>query len=105
MRPVRRPDLNIVTAEWAGWAHRTDPDRATQVRTILAGTDPVALDYYGAKHLVLPLSGRRLDHDPDHPDSAIRRFLEFAVHGWGEGAIGDGNIRIVKHDSQGEACG
>jgi hypothetical protein len=33
---------------------------------LLAGVDPVALDYYASKHVLLPLGGKFEDeHDPD----------------------------------------
>ncbi len=45
IKTIRKADLNIVTAEWVGWGSRTDITKATQMRTILASTDPIALDY------------------------------------------------------------
>ena len=98
MRHVRIADLNIVTAEWVGWGDRTDVSKATRKRTILAGTDPVALDYFGAKFLVYPLSKNREHHDPDNPNSSIANFLNVVQKSWGKGAVGDSNINLHEHD-------
>jgi len=58
MKKIRMADLNIITAEWVGWGHRTDIKKATRLRTILASTDPIALDYYAAKQNESPQSRR-----------------------------------------------
>jgi hypothetical protein len=93
MKTIRKADLNVITAEWVGWGHRTEVAGAARTRTILAGIDPVALDYYGAKYLVYPLSKNREHHDPDNPKSSIRRFLNLASETSGEGALDEQNIR------------
>ena len=70
LRTIRKPDLNIITAEWTGYESRTDPKKAYNTKTILAGTDPIALDYYACKHIMLPLGGENADeHDPDSGSS------------------------------------
>lgn len=94
---IRAADLNIVTAEWVGWGSRIDVSKAARMKTILAGTDPVALDYYGAKHLVYPLSKNRM-HDPDNQASTIAKFLLLAQHSWGRGAQEEANIKLHEHD-------
>lgn len=96
MKTIRKADLNIVTAEWVGWGHRTEVAKATQTKTILASIDPIALDYYGAKHLVYPLSRNRKYHDPDNPNSSVRKFLELALKTLGEGTLDETNMVI--HD-------
>jgi hypothetical protein len=72
---TRMPVLNIVDAIWVNakpaggpWT----PYYAAQWGDILlAGTDPVALDYFGAKHILMPLA-REAGHidlssiDPDN---------------------------------------
>jgi hypothetical protein len=98
MRNIRVADLNIVTAEWVGWGSRVDVAKAAQMRTILAGTDPVALDYYGAKHLVYPLSRNSSLHDPDNPDSPIAKFLVLAQKSWGQGALKETDISVHEYD-------
>lgn len=58
---IRRPDLNITTAEWIGLSNRTEPP-VSHTRAICAGTDPVALDYHSAKYILYPNSRIRLHH-------------------------------------------
>jgi len=94
MKTIRKAVLNIVTAEWVGWGSRTDITKATRLRTILASTDPIALDYYGAKYLVYPLSKNKEYHDPDDPKSPIRKFLDLALKTLGEGTIDEKNMKI-----------
>ena len=66
---VRMPDMNIVDAVWVthDGHHRGWPVKTTHRHNVLmAGLDPVALDYYGSKRLLLPLGGERAgEHDPD----------------------------------------
>jgi len=66
---VRMPDLNIVDAIWVTYQehHKGYPPSTTyRANTLLAGLDPVALDYYGSKHILLPLGGDRAEeHNPD----------------------------------------
>jgi hypothetical protein len=97
MKAIRKADLNIVTAEWVGWGSRTDPKTATRMRTILASTDPIALDYYGAKYLVYPLS-RKEYHNPDNPKSSIRKFLDLAFLEFGEGTLDERNMKVQQYD-------
>ena len=68
------------------------------MKTIIAGTDPVALDYYGAKHLVYFLSKNSENHNPDNPKSAVAKFLLLAQKAWGKGATGDPALRIHEYD-------
>ncbi|MHA1284849.1 MAG: hypothetical protein ACTSQP_20295, partial [Promethearchaeota archaeon] len=86
------------TAEWVGWGHRTDIKKATRLRTILASTDPIALDYYAAKQLIYPISKKSELHDPDNPKSVIRKFLNLASYTIGESTIFDNNISVYKFD-------
>ena len=98
LKTIRAADLNIVTAEWVGWGDRTDTAKATRLKTILAGVDPIALDYYAAKNLILPLSNNREYHDPDNPDSSISKFLLLAQTAWGKGAFGETSIHVNQYD-------
>jgi len=98
MKTIRKADLNIVTAEWVGWGSRKDPTKATRLQTIMAGTDPVAIDYYGAKYLLYPLSKSNKYHDPDNPKSSIRKFLDLTLGTLGEGTIDETKIRVHQHN-------
>jgi hypothetical protein len=97
MKTIRKADLNIVTAEWVGWGSRTDIAGATRVKTILAGADPISLDYYGAKYLVCPLN-RKEYHDPNNPRSSVRKFLDLASLESGQGTLDEGNMKIHQYD-------
>lgn len=83
MAKVRRADLNIITAIRTGWGSRIDTKMATQTDTLLASTDPVALDFWAAKNVLLPATaaaespGWLLEaNDPGPEDSRFRKFLE-----------------------------
>jgi len=98
MKTIRKADLNIVTAEWIGWQHRTNIKKASQMKTILAGTDPLALDYYSSKHLVLPLSKNPQLHDPDNPSSPIRNFLQLGLQTSGEGTLDERLMKVRQYN-------
>jgi len=100
MKTIRKADLNIITAEWVGWGDRILTNKATQLKTILAGLDPIALDYYSAKNIILPLSKNYDFHDPDNSASPIYRFLQFALETYGEGTLDNKKIRTTEHDFQ-----
>lgn len=66
---VRTPDLNVVDCIWVTYQRHHcgyPPGTTNRSNILLAGMDPVALDYYGSKHILLPLGGDRAEeHDPD----------------------------------------
>jgi len=66
---VRMPDITIVDAVWVtphGHHRGYPPETTHRSNVLLVGLDPVALDYYGSKHILLPLGGERAtEHDPD----------------------------------------
>lgn len=113
MKEVRMPDLNIITAERVGWGHRTKLDKSSQTRTVLAGRDPVALDYLAAREVLLPVtppeqkrpgSGVRY-HDlnnPDITDGPFRRFLA-ETHRQGVGNLNPTKIVLISHDFNNES--
>jgi hypothetical protein len=67
MVSVRPPVLNMIDAIWVSQAAITGyPAEATrQCNTLIASQDPVALDYWAAKHILYPIDGN-LRHHPDH---------------------------------------
>lgn len=97
MKKIKKADLNIVTAEWVGWGSRTNIEKASLTRTILAGTDPIALDYYGAKYLLYPLSKKRY-HDPDDHNSPVRKFLDLALRTLKQGTLKESRMNIHTYD-------
>jgi len=92
MKTIRKADLNIVTAEWVGFASRTDTALSVRPRAILASTDPVALDYYGTKYILLPLGGPVSSlNDPDNANGPLYRYLKLCSELDG-GRFGDDTI-------------
>lgn len=96
-KEVRAPDLYLACAEYVGLVPAAglpgeEPDlrieEASAIRagTVVAGTDPVAIDTWVAKNLLLPRGGKnRSRYDVDDPDSVLSRFLRYyrEVHGSG----------------------
>ncbi len=65
---VRTPDLNILDCIWVSQSSLTGypPETTHRSNVLLAGLDPVALDYHASKHVLLPLGGSfATQHDPD----------------------------------------
>ena len=82
MKTIRKADLNIITAEWVGWGSRTDLQKRTRARAVLASQDPVALDYWSAKHILLPATKEHDNskkfvewNDPDNPEKPFHTML------------------------------
>jgi len=76
---VRAPDLNILDCIWVSYGATTvngqdvsgcigyPPRITSRENMLLAGHDPVAIDYHANKHILLPLGGSNAaNHDPDH---------------------------------------
>jgi hypothetical protein len=83
MKHVRRADLNIITAVTIGWGARIDPAMAYRADTVLASTDPVALDYWAAANIMLPATKKSTSedyyirhNDSTRKDGVLFRFLE-----------------------------
>jgi hypothetical protein len=109
-RLVRTPDLNMVDCIWV--THQKHhcgypPSTTNRSNILLAGYDPVALDYYGSKHILLPLGGDRAEeHDPDSFPGLInhltgaRDFIN--SHGGIKGEptrLGDDNIQVISRSA------
>ena len=104
---VRMPDLNIVDAIWVTYDghHRGYPPSTThRANTLMAGLDPVALDYYGSKYMLHPLGGERArEHDPDSFPGLINHITGaqtfINTHGGINGIYaqqGDNNIMVIE---------
>ncbi len=97
MKTIRRADLNIVTADWTGFGSRTDTSLAARTRTIIAGTDPVALDYYGTKYVLYPLGGPVANlNNPDDKKGPLRKYLELCCT-QGIGTLDEQKMEILKY--------
>ncbi|HEX7475259.1 MAG TPA: DUF362 domain-containing protein [Dehalococcoidales bacterium] len=86
---VRYPALNILDATWVNAKPAGGPwtpfDAATWGDVIMAGTDPVAIDYWAAKNVLMPLA-REAGHkelasiDPDNTaDKTFGKWLRLAM--------------------------
>ena len=98
LKTIRAADLNITTAEWVGWEHRRKIDKAEHTGTILASTDPLALDYYATKYVLYPAGqannsylGEKLN--PDREDLPLRQYLE-KCHELGIGTLDEGEMEV-----------
>jgi hypothetical protein len=100
---VRSPDLNILDCVWIshGSLRGYPPETTYRANTLLAGVDPVALDYWASKHVLLPVSGSQ-EHDPDSFSGLINHLSgarDFINNNGGIGGelchMGDDNIEVV----------
>jgi hypothetical protein len=93
---VRRPDLYITVAHWTAATPKTgytlerdirlDAGSAFPTRTVVAGTDPVAIDTWCIRNLLMPIGSASFpEHNLDDADSKVVKFLrywrEIAGHG------------------------
>ena len=108
MRTVRIADLNIISAEWVGWGSRIDTSLRARTKSVLVGRDPVALDYYAFKNVLLPVTpkeSRSIKHnysfydcnDPDREDNPLRWYLK-ECHEQGVGNLSQDKVKIHKAD-------
>jgi len=95
MKTIRRADLNITTAEWVGLSSRTNTPVA-QTKTILASTDPVALDYHAAKYLLFPNSNLAI-HNPDLKKGPLHPILVKCAESSG-GMLDESNVEVKSYD-------
>ena len=96
MKTIRKADLNIIDAEYCGPEGRWS--KPAHTKTILASTDPVALDYYAAKYVLFPLGGSKAEfNDPDNLDGPFRKYLE-GCYAQGIGTLDENQMVIHKFD-------
>lgn len=110
---VRIPDLNILDCIWVSPESLSGYPVSTTYRanTLVAGMDPVALDYYGSKQILYPLGGIYQNrHNPDSDAglanhlTGAQEFINDSGGIFGEPAqMGDENIEVVSASAGGEA--
>jgi len=74
---VRAPALNILDCIWVTqvrWAGYP-PEYTTRLDQLLASVDPVALDYWAAKHLLYPIDNN-IEHHPDKYDPLRKHLIK-----------------------------
>jgi hypothetical protein len=104
LKTVRRPFLNITSAEYCGLIDRTRLPVA-HTRAVAASTDPIALDFHMAKYVLHPNS-RIPVHDPENPKSPLYQYLkQCAPQGeycFDESRVGIRSFDFSKNDFQRE---
>ena len=102
MKHIRQADLNIITAQVIGWGSRTKPEMSVETKTILGSIDPVALDYWSAKHVLLPATKAAAPeteyvdlNDPDIVGGPFRDFLDECRRELG-GTIDEDKIKVIR---------
>jgi hypothetical protein len=106
-REVRSPDLILTVAEWVAFApadwdsekadirHRAET--CVQRKTIVAGTDPVAIDTWTARNVMadVPSAFRKERLDLDNPDSTLTKFLRYYRQVYERGTLDPALIDVV----------
>jgi hypothetical protein len=95
LNTIRKADLNITTAEWIGLSSRTEPPVA-RTKTVLASTDPVALDFHATKYLLYPNSKISV-HNPDDTRSPLYRYLVKCGEKGG-GIFNEKHVAVTSYD-------
>ncbi len=97
-REIRAPDLIVTVAEWVAFQPagfdgpgdtRHSANTCVQKRTVLAGTDPVAIDAWAVRNLMadLPSAHRQAYLSLDDPDSTVTKFLRYYRQVYGKGTL------------------
>jgi len=108
---VRAPDLTILDCIWISFASQEGyPDNTvSRENKIVAGVDPVAIDYWASKNLLYPLGGDYAAyHNPDDTASELYSHLVLArdtINNAGgiagdSARIGDANIAHYSINAQ-----
>jgi hypothetical protein len=112
---VRPPDLNILDCIWVSYGSMTasgqhvsgcigyPPSITSRENILLAGHDPLAIDFYANKHILLPLGGNNAAaHDPENNLRLVNAYkdAQTVINDAGgirgrQVHIGDANIRVV----------
>ncbi|MGA2169465.1 MAG: DUF362 domain-containing protein [Terracidiphilus sp.] len=112
---VRVPDLSILDCIWVSYGSMTaggqhvsgcigyPPSITSRQNTLLAGHDPLALDYHASKHILFPLGGENAAaHDPDNNARLVNVYKQAAETINNTGGIlgrpvhtGDRNIQVI----------
>jgi hypothetical protein len=122
---VRTADLNILDCIWVSHGSMTvgksyvsgcigyPPDLTSRQNILLAGHDPVALDYHANKHILLPLGGNSAaGHDPDNNPRLVSVYAQARDIINAAGGIrghlvqtGEENVRVIRAGALNPAAG
>jgi hypothetical protein len=75
------PDLTIVDAAWTATHDQYSPLGFVNTDMLLASTDPAAVSWYAAKHILTPIADYPEETDPDRPGSDYNTNLNHWT-GW-----------------------
>ncbi len=116
---VRTPDLNILDCIWVSYGSINvngqsvsgcvgfPPSITSRQNVLLAGLDPLAIDYHANKHILLPLGGANAaNHDPDKNRRLVSVYNQAqetmnaagGIHGH-KAQTGDDNIHLITGDA------
>jgi len=121
---VRNPDLNILDCIWVSYGSTHvngmavsgcvgyPPSITSRQNILLAGHDPIAIDYYANKHIMLPLGGEtKAAHDPDNNPRLVSVYKQAADVINAAGGIrgqkvqnGDDNIQLITAHAQNQTA-
>ena len=105
-RKVRAPDLYLAVAEWMavtpdgglgkGKDPRLEAASAHHTKTIVAGTDPVAVDAWLNRNLLMPIGGaEKASYDLDDPDARVVKFLRYYRQVYGSGTLDPSLVTVA----------
>ncbi|MGA2502092.1 MAG: DUF362 domain-containing protein [Tepidisphaeraceae bacterium] len=121
---VRSPDLSILDCLWVSYGAITvdgqpvsgcvgyPPQIVSRQNILLAGHDPVAIDYHACKHILLPLGGENAaNHDPDRNPRlvSVYRQAQETINAAGgirgrKAKSGDENIELIAAGAENPAA-
>ena len=116
---VRSPDLSILDCLWVSFGSTIvngqavsgcvgyPPEITSRQNILLAGHDPVAIDYHANKHILLPLGGNNAaNHDPDRNPrlASVYRQAQETINAMGgvrghKSKMGDENIEVISESA------
>lgn len=105
---VRKADLYLTVAEWMAYLPKTGWDGSDdvrhhaacreQTRTVVGGVDPVAIDAWCVRNLLMPLHSKVADPgmtNLDNPDSKVSRFLRYFRQVAGRGTLDHALVTVA----------
>lgn len=100
MLVARFPDLNIADAIWVtpSGGPNGPYDSAVRLDRLVASQDPVALDYYCGKYVLMPVSGNSR-HDPNSPDQfnqMLTSTMNVLVGGGRQATMDENRMNVFK---------
>jgi hypothetical protein len=106
-REVRSPDLILTVAEWVAYAPadwdgekadiRHDATTCVNTKVIVGGTDPVAVDTWLARNVMMhtPAAYKKYRFDLDNEDSTLTKFLRYYRQVYEKGTLDASLIEAV----------